>query len=44
MNFCSFASCVPRTGDGSETTGMLLAVPNTLASESVSPLALYLRL
>ncbi|KAI8181721.1 ASTRA-associated protein 1 [Colletotrichum sp. SAR 10_75] len=35
MNFCSFASCVPRTGDGSETTGMLLAVPNTLASESV---------
>ncbi|KAF6809174.1 WD repeat-containing protein [Colletotrichum sojae] len=37
MNFCSFASCVPRPGDdnASETAGLLLAVPNTLASESV---------
>ncbi|KAK1997842.1 WD domain-containing protein [Colletotrichum falcatum] len=37
MNFCSFASCVPPpgAGDASETAKLLLAVPNTLASESV---------
>ncbi|KAL0944549.1 WD repeat-containing protein [Colletotrichum truncatum] len=35
MNFCSFASCVPRKGDATEATDLLLAVPNTLASESV---------
>ncbi|KAF9881671.1 hypothetical protein CkaCkLH20_00817 [Colletotrichum karsti] len=37
MNFCSFASCVPQgvPRDGSEATDLLLAVPNTLASESV---------
>ncbi|GKT85584.1 WD repeat-containing protein [Colletotrichum tofieldiae] len=35
MNFCSFASCVPLPGDASETANLLLAVPNTLASESV---------
>ncbi|EFQ30667.1 WD domain-containing protein [Colletotrichum graminicola] len=35
MNFCSFASCVPLSEGASETTNLLLAVPNTLASESV---------
>ncbi|OLN81206.1 ASTRA-associated protein 1 [Colletotrichum chlorophyti] len=35
MNFCSFASCAPRPVDASDATNLLLAVPNTLASESV---------
>ncbi|KAI3538950.1 WD repeat domain-containing protein [Colletotrichum filicis] len=36
MNFCSFASCAPMPGeDASESSNLLLAVPNTLASESV---------
>ncbi|TDZ14757.1 ASTRA-associated protein 1 [Colletotrichum orbiculare MAFF 240422] len=35
LNFCSFATCVSRAGDASESTSLLLAVPNTLASESV---------
>ncbi|GKT47370.1 ASTRA-associated protein 1 [Colletotrichum spaethianum] len=40
MNFCSFASCAPLPGDASETADLLLAVPNTLASESVDVYAL----
>ncbi|KAK1598197.1 WD domain-containing protein [Colletotrichum navitas] len=35
MNFCSFASCAPLPEGVSETRNLLLAVPNTLASESV---------
>ncbi|KAK2042083.1 WD domain-containing protein [Colletotrichum somersetense] len=35
MNFCSFASCAPLPNSASETEKLLLAVPNTLASESV---------
>ncbi|TQN69010.1 ASTRA-associated protein 1 [Colletotrichum shisoi] len=35
MNFCSFASCAPLLGDAPEDADLLLAMPNTLASESV---------
>ncbi|KAK1970983.1 WD domain-containing protein [Colletotrichum sublineola] len=35
MNFCSFASCPPLPGGASGTVDLLLAVPNTLASDSV---------
>ncbi|KAK1989232.1 WD domain-containing protein [Colletotrichum cereale] len=35
MNFCSFASCAPQPDGASGTANLLLAVPNTLASESV---------
>ena len=34
MNFCSFASCPAKPGSGSDE--LLVAVPNTLSTESVS--------
>jgi hypothetical protein len=36
MNFCTFAS-LPDPAGSDETSGLLIAVPNTLESESVSP-------
>ncbi|KAH8895692.1 WD40 repeat-like protein [Thozetella sp. PMI_491] len=35
MNFCSFASCPAEAGSAPDSPELLLAVPNTLASEAV---------
>lgn len=37
MNFCSFSSCPFLQGSGDPGSEILVAVPNTLASEAVSP-------
>jgi len=36
MNFCSFATCAPISEGCAQQNEMLVAVPNTLASEAVS--------
>ncbi len=36
MNFCSFSSCPAESRETREQSQLLIAVPNTLASESVS--------
>jgi hypothetical protein len=40
MNFCSFACCHARSGEMALPSELLVAVPNTLASEAVSTLLL----
>ncbi|KAJ4300600.1 Astra associated protein 1 Asa1 [Collariella sp. IMI 366227] len=35
MNFCSFSHCPALPGSGSESDEILVAVPNTLASEAI---------
>ena len=37
MNFCSFSSCAVHHGGVPDASELLVAVPNTLASEAVSP-------
>lgn len=54
MNFCEYASCpvtrwperLPRAETGGDDSGLLIAVPNTLASEAVrdaypTPLSMF---
>jgi hypothetical protein len=36
MNFCTFSSCRPVTMPADQASQLLIAVPNTLASEAVS--------
>lgn len=36
MNFCTFSSCCPASTSTAEASELLIAVPNTLASEAVS--------
>lgn len=36
MNFCTFACCPPAIASTESSSEMLIAVPNTLASEAVS--------
>jgi hypothetical protein len=36
MNFCTFSSCRPATASADDALELLIAVPNTLASEAVS--------
>ncbi|OIW32731.1 WD domain-containing protein [Coniochaeta ligniaria NRRL 30616] len=35
MNFCTFSSCPPATASTAPTSELLVAVPNTLASEAI---------
>jgi hypothetical protein len=40
MNFCTFSSCPPAAASTAQVSELLIAVPNTLASEAVSNLVM----
>lgn len=42
MNFCTFSSCHPATTATNSASELLIAVPNTLASEAVRKLSFRL--